>query len=881
MAQTDAELARPPQEEAPHASLGSIKPGQGDVATTAPVSRRLVARLQSDIAQLEAALLTAKGPLAEYIRNLIEKENRKLDEAQARLDARAATQVVSQADTPVASKEILAVVEPDFEVEQGPETSLQSLVNEVESDDQHGDTGTQDCAVSDDGQPSTPPLAQSSVSGDDGVQYVEEIHTSEDGVRDFVDESTPPPPHSSSLKMGISWADVVDDGDTSANDSGAARQSATRPVSYAGAVANGLRPLGAWADSSRRTGDKGKELASQHRPITNSCHPQAPHVASPRRQLGSRGDNHHRQANNIATPRRKSSSRGAAVRILQRPGPAQKVGRAATDMPRHPRTPGSCAPSRSVDATKKEKPQRRKGASADAKPRHKTLMAPASRGASVSQQQAGLAVQACNILNMQLGRDREFFYRVIGQLRVEVARLQTGRSNEAVDTSGSPGDNQQPVDSRGAYNEAFTAATVLETIPEESTALAVISSTVADDRCTSDGDSSDAMRKRIGSPSESVHPTDATGIEDTSALVSTSTRDVRVETDVLSSDGEPLRLSTEAAQPIVGIPDDGDDGNDVPVQAGRQPTGDEDAVAAAEGDPYAGGELSQQGAIAVAPSVRSTINDLQSVLTAPLTAFTLAPTDGDGIRPIDTANRLESQDGGLPLKPKRKRRRNRKRRRKRGRRKKKCDHSGHSPMTLPPATGPRCESVDTVVDTATGPRCKSVETVVDPATEPRPRSMEAVAAQASTGPRARNHRRNIRRRAQRKAARLSRKQDGTWAPRVPPTLTSSRGGTTSRGSVKLSRTRSDREESQRPTKDLKSRKALENQPVVMGDTRVQLKTKACLSSGMVNLVLDSGKDITRIPVSGFVQQHGKQLAKLEIAVPWLGIILDEGDIFVR
>ncbi|EJK52821.1 hypothetical protein THAOC_27870, partial [Thalassiosira oceanica] len=148
------------------------------------------------------------------------------------------------------------------------------------------------------------------------------------------------------------------------------------------------------------------------------------------------------------------------------------------------------------------------------------------------------------------------------------------------------------------------------------------------------------MRKRIGSPSESVHPTDAPGIEDTSALVSTSTRDIRVETDVLSSDGESLRqCSTDAAQL-------GDDGNDVPVQAGRQPTGDEDAVAAAEGDPYAGGELSpggelsQQGAIAVAPSVRSTINDLQSVLTAPLAAFTPALPSGDCIRLIDTATRL-------------------------------------------------------------------------------------------------------------------------------------------------------------------------------------------------------------------------------------------------
>ncbi|EJK63760.1 hypothetical protein THAOC_15563, partial [Thalassiosira oceanica] len=794
-----AEIARTPREEAPHTALGSIKPGQGDVATTAPVSRRvsrrIVACLQSDIAELEAALLTAANAVvSEYIRGRIAEKKRELDAVQARLDARAArAQVVSQADTPVASEDILVGASADsspvdyhnLEVEQGLETSSQSLVNEVESDDQHGDTGTQDCAVSDDGQPSTPSLAQSSVSGDDGAHDVEEIHTSEDGVRDFVDASTPPPPSSSSLKMGISWADVVDD--------------------------------------------------------------------------GSRGDNHHRQAKNIATPRRKSSSRGASVRILQRPGPAQKVGRAATDMPRHQRNPGSRAPSRSVDATNKK--TRRKGASADAKPRHKTLVAPASRGALVSQQQAGLAVQACNNLNMQLGRDREFFYRAIGQLRVEVARLQTGRSNEAVDTSGSPGDNQSPVDSRGAYNEAFTAATVLETIPEESTALAVISSTVANDRCTSDGDSSDARRKRIGSPSESVHPTDATGVEDSSALVSTSTRDDRVDTDVLSCDGASLRqCSTEAAL----LKDDGDD---VPVQL------IDDVVADTEGDAYAGGALSPH-----APSVRSNIHTLQSVLTAPLAAFTPAPTSGDCNRQIDTANRLESQDGGLPPKPKRKKRRNRKRRRKRGRKKKKCDHSGHSPMTHPPATGPRCESVETVVDTATGPRCKSVETVVDPATEPRPSSMEAVAAQASTGPRARNYRRNIRRRAQRKVARLSRKQDGTWAPRVPPTLPSSHGGTTSRGGVHSSRTHSDREEGGQPTKDLKSRKALDNQQVVMGDNWIQLQKKASQSSGLVSLVSDSGKNIMRIPVSGFVQQQGKQLAKLEIADPWLGIILDEGDI---
>jgi len=903
-----AEIARTPREEAPHTALGSIKPGQGDVATTAPVSRRvsrrIVACLQSDIAELEAALLTAANAgVSEYIRGRIAEKKRELDAAQARLDARAArAQDVPQADTPVASEDILvgasadpspvdfhhstqaateprcnsleAVVEPDLEVEQGLETSSQSLVNEVESDDQHGDTGTQDCAVSDDGQPSTPPLAQSSVSGDDGAHDVEEIHTSEDGVRDFVDESTPPPPSSSSLKMGISWADVVDDGDTSANDSGAARQSATRPVSYAGAVANGLRPLGAWADSSQRTGDEGNELASQHRPITNSCHSQAPHVASPRRQSGSRGDNHHRQAKNIATPRRKSSSRGAAVRILQRPGPAQKVGRAATDMPRHQRTPGSCAPSRSVDATKEATSQRRKGASADAKPRHKTLVAPASRGAFVSQQQADWAVQAYHILAKQFDLDRRRLHTELGKVRRIVADLvqrQTSTNGETIPESS--GDDPSFVESRGATSDSLPTATVLATIPEESTDFPTTATTsTADDRCASDGDSSDALRKRIGSPSESVHPTDATGVEDSSALVSTSTRDDRVDTDVLSSDGASLRqCSTDAAQL-------GDDGIDVPVRAGKHPTGDEDAVAAAEGDQYAGGELSQQGAIAVAPSVRSTINDLQSVLTAPLAAFTPALPSGDCIRLIDTATRLESQDGGLPPKPKRKRRRNRRRRRKRGRKKTTCDHSGHSPMTHPPATGPRCESVETVVDTATGPRCKSVETVVDPATEPRPRSMEAVAAQASTGPRARNHRRNIRRRAQRKAARLSRKQDGTWAPRVPPTLTSSRGGTTSRGGVHSSRTHSDREEGDRPTKDLKSRNALDNQQAVMGDNRIQLQKKASQSSGLVSLVSDSGKDIMRIPVSGFVQQQGKQFAKLEIADPWLGIILDEGDI---
>jgi len=757
-----AEIARTPREEAPHTALGSIKPGQGDVATTAPVSRRvsrrIVACLQSDIAELEAALLTAANAgVSEYIRGRIAEKKRELDAAQARLDARAArAPVVSQADTPVASDDILAgasadsspvdyhstqaateprcnsleaVVEPDLEVEQGLETSSQSLVNEVESDDQHGDTGTQDCAVSDDGQPSTPPLAQSSVSGDDGAHDVEEIHTSEDGVRDFVDESTPPPPSSSSLKMGISWAEVVDDEDTSANDSGAARQSDTRPVSYAGAVADGLRPLGAWADSSQRTGDEGNELASQHRPITNSCHSQAPHVASPRRQSGSRGDNHHRQAKNIATPRRKSSSRGAAVRILRRPGPAERVGRAATDMPRHKRTPESCAPSRSVDATKEATSQRRKGASADAKPRHKTLVAPASRGAFVSQQQADWAVQAYHILAKQFDLDRRRLHTELGKVRRIVADLvqrQTSTNGETIPESS--GDDPSFVESRGATSDSLPTATVLATIPEESTDFPTTATTsTADDRCASDGDSSDALRKRIGSPSESVQPTDATP-----AQVSTLTRDNRVATDVLSSDEAPLRqLLTTMARPSEGVPveeyhddafeqaappddkallsptaveGDADSSNGTVFDQAAPPTdvtvlhshsmvggntkrgGDDIHRSTLQGDKesddaFRSIELSTSD---FNEGMRDDVHPLQYVLAAPVLAFQLAPASSDNIfRQIDTNNRLESQDEGLPPKPKRKRRRNRRRRRKRGRKKTTRDLLIHSPMTHP------------------------------------------------------------------------------------------------------------------------------------------------------------------------------------------------------
>ncbi|EJK59548.1 hypothetical protein THAOC_20209, partial [Thalassiosira oceanica] len=82
------------------------------------------------------------------------------------------------------------------------DNSSQSLLHEVESDDPNKGSGTHDCAVSDDGQLSTPPLAQSSVSGDDGAHDI-----------------------------GMSWAEVDDDDDTSANDSGAANESATQPIS--------------------------------------------------------------------------------------------------------------------------------------------------------------------------------------------------------------------------------------------------------------------------------------------------------------------------------------------------------------------------------------------------------------------------------------------------------------------------------------------------------------------------------------------------------------------------------------------------------------------------------------------------------------------------
>ncbi|EJK59616.1 hypothetical protein THAOC_20129 [Thalassiosira oceanica] len=512
---------------------------------------------------------------------------------------------------------------------------------------------------------------------------------------------------------GASWASVCEEDEE--ND---ARDTARRDISR-------TNPLGAWAvpPQLKGIGD------------TSALPPALPQqVAPPRITSSSRGDNdvqnttgHSFQAKHVAIPRYTSSSRGDEVRILQRPAAPTIAVRATTDTPRL-RALELCAPSRSVvQKTMRKSSRRRKGASTDNTPRQKNDVAPASRGVFVSQQQACLAVQACNNLNMQLGRDRDFFYKAIGHLRAEVARLQTGRSNEAEDISESPGDNQSPVDSRGAYNEAFTAATVLETIPEESTALAVTSSTAADDRCTSDGDSSDALRKRIGSPSESVQPTDATP-----AQVSTFTRDNRVATDVLSSDEAPLRqLLTKMARPSEGVPveeyhddafeqaappddkallsptaveGDADSSNGTVFDQAAPPTdvtvlhshsmvggntkrgGDDIHRSTLQGDKesddaFRSIELSTSD---FNEGMRDDVHPLQYVLAAPVLAFQLAPASSDNIfRQIDTNNRLESQDEGLPPKPKRKRRRHRRRRRKRGRKKTTRDLLIHSPMTHP------------------------------------------------------------------------------------------------------------------------------------------------------------------------------------------------------
>jgi len=108
------------------------------------------------------------------------------------------------------------------------------------------------------------------------------------------------------------------------------------------------------------------------------------------------------------------------------------------------------------------------------------------------------------------------------------------------------------------------------------------------------------------------------------------------------------------------------------------------------GDAYDGGALIQKGEVEVAPSVhRGITNNLQSVLTAPVTAFASAPTSADDIRQIETNDQLESQDfEGLPPKPKRKRRRNRNRKRKRRRPgPAKKSRPKHSPVTPPNRQG--------------------------------------------------------------------------------------------------------------------------------------------------------------------------------------------------
>ncbi|EJK54663.1 hypothetical protein THAOC_25688 [Thalassiosira oceanica] len=94
MARTDAEIARPPQEEAPHAAMGSFKPGrQRDVAMMA--EEDIFAGASADSSPVDFHHST-------------------------------------QAATEPRCNSLEAVVEPDLEVEQGLETSSQSLFNEVD-----------------------------------------------------------------------------------------------------------------------------------------------------------------------------------------------------------------------------------------------------------------------------------------------------------------------------------------------------------------------------------------------------------------------------------------------------------------------------------------------------------------------------------------------------------------------------------------------------------------------------------------------------------------------------------------------------------------------------------------------------------------------------
>ncbi|EJK54374.1 hypothetical protein THAOC_26004, partial [Thalassiosira oceanica] len=150
-----------------------------------------------------------------------------------------------------------------------------------------------------------------------------------------------------------------------------------------------------------------------------------------------------------------------------------------------------------------------------------------------------------------------------------------------------------------------------------------------------------------------------------------------------------------AAVPIHGEDDDDDDDDEATVAAASNLTGidccpaqldddddddvmpasEDDEAAAMDGDPYDGG----------APVYHDCPNNLQSVHTAPLLAFGLAPATTDDIRQIETNNLQQSQDvEGLPLVPKRKRRRKRKRQRPR-RRKGQANkpRPTHSPVTPP------------------------------------------------------------------------------------------------------------------------------------------------------------------------------------------------------
>ncbi|EJK75399.1 hypothetical protein THAOC_02879 [Thalassiosira oceanica] len=132
------------------------------------------------------------------------------------------------------------------------------------------------------------------------------------------------------------------------------------------------------------------------------------------------------------------------------------------------------------------------------------------------------------------------------------------------------------------------------------------------------------------------------------------------------------RLTQEIEQSTVAIPIRGEDDDD------DDDDDDDEATVATS-------NLTGTDCCEDVPAQLDDGDDDDSVLTAPLLAFGLAPTGTEDIRLIETNNQRKSQDvEGLPLEPKRKRRRKRTRKRPR-RRKGKANkrRPGHSPVTSP------------------------------------------------------------------------------------------------------------------------------------------------------------------------------------------------------